>query len=108
MSYSDELTPQNSLASTLVSMYEMKTPEDDIRAMAMRIWDAVDRHPTFFRDAAAEVANLPQPPLESAEKTARLADFREKLNATTAHEGLEAALAARELLQRLDQEHGGN
>jgi hypothetical protein len=107
MSHSDELTPQNSLASTLVTMYEMKTPEDDIRAMAMRIWDAVDRHPTFFRDAAAEVAKLPTMPMESAEKTAAMEATRDSLGVTSAHESLEAALAARELLQRLDQEHGG-
>jgi hypothetical protein len=108
MSDFDNLTPASGLAATVVTLFEMKKPEDEIRDSAMRIWDAVDHDLGLFRQAAAEVAKLAQPRPESAETTARMEPIRDKLGVTSAHETLEAALAGREFLERLDREHNGN
>lgn len=107
MSDSDDFTPANGLAATVVTLFEMRKPEDEIRASAMNIWNAVDRDPALFRQAAAEVARLPKPLLESAETTARTEATRDVLGVTSAHQSLEAALAGRDFLERLDREHNG-
>ncbi len=59
-----------------------------------------------FRAAAAAIAELPQPPLESAEETERARPMREVLGVQSAEDQLTAALKGREWLVRLADELG--
>lgn len=57
-----------------------------------------------FRAAAAAVAELPQPPLESAEETERAREERKVRGRPSAEDQLSAALQGREWLARLADE----
>ena len=57
-----------------------------------------------FRAAAAAVADLPLPPLESAEETERARQERQRRGVPSAEDRLSAALQGREWLVRLADE----
>lgn len=57
-----------------------------------------------FREAAAVITRMPQPPLESAEETERALPMRTMLGVQSAEDQLSAALLGREWLVRLADE----
>jgi hypothetical protein len=62
---------------------------------------------TAFREAAAAITRMPQPPLESAEETERALPMRTVRGVPSAEDQLAAALLGREWLSRLaDQLEG--
>ena len=61
-----------------------------------------------FREAAAAITQMPQPPLETAEETERALPLRAMLGVQSAEDQLAAALLGREWLVRLADELEGS
>ena len=96
------------LATTAVALAERDEWEtDSLRHLREMTAQVGGRTPEVFRAAAAAVADLPFPPVESAEETERAAPMRRILGVTDVEERLTAALKGREWLRRLAEELEG-
>lgn len=102
MSANDDELIADSLASIASTEFEMGHDLEQAEAAVLRAWESFGR--PDLQSAADALRRLPQPLLESAEETARREPARAMLGVTSAERQLEAALAARELLERLARE----
>lgn len=94
------------LAVIAQTVFEMGADENQAREAVVEKWTQLGGAPGVFMAAANAMKDLPQPLVESAEKTERAREIREWLKVTSAEESLTAALRARELLERLARELG--
>lgn len=95
------------LSAFAISQFDMGVSPTTARDEVVKLWQyTFYAESGLFAAAAAAVATGPQPLVESAHETARLAPIRAALGAQTPEEGLVAMMAARELLAHLAQELG--
>lgn len=99
----DDYAAADGLAAIATTGFEMGQSVEEVERTVLQHWEALGR--PDFHTAAAAIARQPQPLEESAEETARREPFRTMLGVNSAEHELAAALAARELLERLAQQH---
>ena len=93
------------LAATAVVLAERDEWESDALRYMREVSDQVGaRSPQVFRAAAASIASMPFPPVETAEETERAEPMRRILGVQSVEDRLVAALRAREWLLRLAEE----
>jgi len=93
------------LAATAITLAERREREVTALGYLRDLADQVGaRSAPVFRDAAATITRMPQPPLESAEETERALPMRRTLGVQSAEDQLAAALLGREWLTRLADE----
>jgi hypothetical protein len=93
------------LAATAVVLAERDEWEPDALRYMREVSDQVGaRSPQVFRAAAAAIASMPLPPVETAEESERAEPMRRLLGVQSVEDRLVAALRAREWLLRLAEE----
>jgi hypothetical protein len=96
------------LAETAVTLAERRERESTALGYLRDLSQQVGgRTAQVFREAAAAISRMPQPPLESAEETERALPMRMMLGVPSAEDRLAAALLGREWLTRLAEELEG-
>ncbi len=96
------------LVATALALAERKERETNALGYLRDLsGQAGGRTAAVFRDAAAAITRMPQPPLESAEETEQALPMRMTLGIQSAEDQLAAALLAREWLTRLAEELEG-
>lgn len=75
-----------------------------LRDLAMQMGH---HHAQVYRDAAAAITAMPQPPMESAEETEKAREMRTTLGIQSAEQQLSAALVGREWLTQLADQLDG-
>jgi hypothetical protein len=97
------------LAATAVTLAERHEREATALRHLRDLSEQVGaRTPQVFREAAAAITRMPQPPLESAEETERALPMRKVRGIQSAEDQLAAALLGREWLTRLAEELEGS
>ena len=87
------------LAAIAITRFEMGDDVETAHGQVLSAWVSLGSPPGLFAAAAASIAGMPQPLLESASKSER-----EAIGAASPSSQLEAMLRARELLERLAAE----
>ena len=96
------------LAATAVTLAERNERESTALGYLRDLAEQAGVHRAgAFREAAAAITQMPQPPLETAEETERALPLRAMLGVQSAEDQLSAALLGRELLVRLADELEG-
>lgn len=93
------------LAATAVALAERHERETTALRYLSDLSEQVGgRTVAVFREAAALITRMPQPPLETAEETERALPMRKRRGIQSAEDQLAAALLGREWLMRLADE----
>ena len=92
------------LAAIAITRFEMGDDVETAHGQVLSAWVSLGSPPGLFAAAAASIAGMPQPLLESASKSERMDVIREAIGAASPSSQLEAMLRARELLERLAAE----
>ena len=108
MSDEQHRTVVDGLAATAVTLAERHERETTalgyLRDLAEQVGGGTAQ---VFREAAAAITQMPQPPLETAEETERALPLRKVRGIQSAEDQLAAALLGREWLTRLAEELDG-
>jgi hypothetical protein len=108
MSDEQRRTVVDGLAATAVTLAERHEREATalrhLRDLAEQVGGGTA---PVFREAAAAITQMPQPPLETAEETERALPIRKMRGIQSAEDRLAAALLGREWLTRLAEELEG-
>lgn len=104
MSDTDDRIHAESVTLAALAEFGMGHDEQQAEAAVLRQWERAGRPDLHV--AADAVSRLGVPPVESAAKTEQRAAGLELLGGMTPTDHLDAAFAARELLERLAREHG--
>lgn len=102
MSTDDDQVAIDGIAAIATTRFEMGENAEQVEQSVLAHWEALGR--PDLQASADAIARQPQPLQESAEETARREPFRALLGVDSAEKQLVAALAARELLERLARE----
>ena len=109
MSEEQYRTLVDGLAATAVALAERHERETNALGYLRDLAEQMGvRSAPVYREAAAAITRMPQPPLESAEETEQARARRATLGVPSAEDKLAAALLGREWLTRLAEELDGS